>query len=333
MHTIISCEYLISPATCDTNDIESQIEDLALLSENLTDFLYAPVIEKDALATLLSLGFYPCERLFNKNISKLEDCYFSGNDVARLVNRILQRARCFTEIEQVLAEPVEISSNIETKNSERNEELNNLIFKIIIQNIYSGEGYHLLHFNKDGDANIINFKFVSDEIYTNQDIIKERIDLDQDFIFFNEYKALLSNLDGAKLYQHSLNESDIKLSFYVGALNNIKERNSEISRLKKFSFGEDFLETLSEHGCAPNQQFSPVFFDVIRCVISNNPKNEIKPFTVSSASNKQRAKGSFLANRTHITKGNPALRLMFWENENNEIIFSNVANKKDLTIL
>ena len=46
----------------------------------------------------------------------------------------------------------------------------------------------------------------------------------------------------------------------------------------------------------------------------------------------QECKGDALGWRTQITKGNPALRFMYWVDDE-RLILANVGNKKDLEIL
>ncbi|MNC68098.1 hypothetical protein D3C75_1186550 [compost metagenome] len=78
--------------------------------------------------------------------------------------------------------------------------------------------------------------------------------------------------------------------------------------------------------------FSSVLFDTVAHVLAGTPKSSLEIFTKSKDSAEPRMHGKLVAYRTHVTRGNRALRLMYWLAPSGVVIFANVGNKFDLEI-
>ncbi|WP_421260844.1 hypothetical protein [Aeromonas jandaei] len=331
MSAILSCEYLISPAICSPNEIDARVEDLLVISENINNKTLIPFIEENAIDTLVENNNYPCDRVFNENISKCTDNIYSGNDIAKVVNSILQKSSGFycqdkfcSEVDNLTITPYPFD---ETGRLDQT-----IIDMAIYLSLDLGE-FHLVHFNK---KNITEVKINAD-IST---IISDTLDtsslskLDNQINIPSSYKHYLSLMNGFPIYSSSQGELDLKLAIYIGALKLKREmgENYQDFSWDSFEVGDEFWASLHEHECLQTKKYASTAFDVICHLVANHPKNDINPFYELNNPEKQRERNGMKAWRTHVTKSGAALRLMYWQLPSGTIKLANVANKNDLVI-
>lgn len=332
MSAILSCEYLISPAICTPSDIDTRVEDLLIISESINSQTLTPFIEEDAIDTLVENNNYPCDRVFNENLSKCTDSIYSGNDIAKLVNSILQKSSSFdcqskfcSEVNNVTITPYPFD-NIGRLDK-------TVIDMAIYLSLEAGE-YHLVHFNEKN--NITKVKINAD-IST---IVSDTLDtsklskLDSQINILGSYKHYLSFIDGLSIYSLSKGNLDLKLAIYVGALKLKRERGENYQSFSwdSFEIGDEFWQSLNEHECLQKQKYTSTAFDVICHLVAKCPKNDENPFYELKNPEKQRERNGMKAWRTHVTKSGAALRLMYWLSSSGIIKLANVANKNELVI-
>lgn len=142
---------------------------------------------------------------------------------------------------------------------------------------------------------------------------------------------LLETSSALELWSKAETPHDIYVSILFGAYRIRKNivPFTTIKDLKRFSLGSDFQRSLIDHECSGTQRFSSVAFDVCCRVVAD--ANAIPIGIMGRPKQTFRQTDNAAACRTHITTGNPALRLMHWDHGNG-IEFSNVGYKKDLYI-
>ncbi len=96
-----------------------------------------------------------------------------------------------------------------------------------------------------------------------------------------------------------------------------------------FSVGSDFFSTLKSHQCAGDGNFHDRTLRSCVAYFTNPASIKRKQFRGVSL----RARDNAKAFRSHITEGNPTLRLLTWEIPGSKVEFANVGNKKELIIL
>jgi hypothetical protein len=290
------------------------------------------VIETDTLTKLTNLQYYPCPPIFKKNIPPELAEFFSPKDIAKVVHKIASMT-----VDQEFSLPESVAywnSKIVNPNligccHERSEALSQLIEDVFLANYIHEKSLSLLHHPLEEKINSVDF---SGEIaYSIPETLPPPPITVQNLVpVFSSYTDFLSKFDASETYSKANTELQIIDAFTLGAASVAKQH--EKKGLNSCTYGDHFFESLKEHQCAPGQRFSNTTFEVICHVIAGVEKYAHKPMYADLDKKEQLVKDGKLAWRTHITKGNPALRLMYWTFEG-KIIFANVGNKNALEIL
>lgn len=333
LNLLITNDYLISPAVCSESEIETRVDSLISLKKMLQEGKSGIFFEDHTVEALHHLKMFPCKGLFETNIRSFKgEPIYSGADIAKVVNNILSLLDCNNNsIPECLAEWEDktIEPQIDGVHHCRKEQLESLVEKVSISENITKQKISLLHhpLTKDQETveikgKITNFVPEIDKPFP--------LDWNEEINAFTDLKDFICEMDSLQIYNCSTSLAGIKAAIESGALRIIK--NNGKSSIHKFSFGENFLQSLNIHQCSPNERFANTAFDAICHVVAGVDKYEINPFYSDVNSKKQITSGDMYGWRTHITKGNPALRLMFWSKQN-EIIFANIGTKKELSIL
>ncbi|WP_256809214.1 hypothetical protein [Pseudomonas siliginis] len=339
MQAIIKYEYLLSPAFGSDADMLRLSSELEMLSEHIVADLEAPMIEEDTLNRMIEAGLYPSTDLFQERLSKLpKDFPYCAHDIVHIVNRIVQRGRCASNIASTLDvewQEKSLSPVFVNLLEHRACEMTALYENISISNALENQSYSTLYYcHRNINAfQKVSFQGIASDIYP--DIGYDLpLNVQADARIFHSYKKFLSEKDGLLLFSSS-NESNLKQAFYVGALNleSISGGMLNSKPWMDFDIGSSFYQSLVENECAPGMRFGSVLFDTIVHLLSGNPKSSLDIFTKTKGSDEPRMHGKLTAYRTHVTKGGRGLRLMFWQAASGVIIFANVGNKFELEIM
>ncbi|ARW12132.1 hypothetical protein [Acetobacter ascendens] len=141
-------------------------------------------------------------------------------------------------------------------------------------------------------------------------------------VFTNKFSELV--------WRKSSNSSGIYSAIWLGIGEYfVTSSEDPLKNFMNFSVGSDFFASLTLHQCAGNGRFHDRTLRSCVAYFTNPTSIKKRIFTGVSL----RARDSAKAFRSHITKGNPALRLLTWETPENRVEFANVGNKKELIIL
>ena len=338
MQAIIKYEYLLSTAFGSDADMLRLSSELEMLSEHIDADNDALMIEDDTLNRMIEAGLYPSIDLFNERLSKLPEGFpYCAQDIVHMVNRIVQRGRCASEIASTLDVEWQVKSLAPVFVNlleHRASEMTTLYEKIAISNFLENGNYSTLYFchRNVNSFQKISFQGVALDIYPDNGYTFP-LSINAEAKIFNSYKKFLSEKNGTLLFSSS-DENSLKKAFYVGALN-LESISGGILTSKPwrdFDIGQSFYQSLVENECAPGMRFGSVLFDTIVHILAGKPKSGLDIFTKSKDSDEPRMHGKLKAYRTHITKSGRGLRLMYWQASTGFIIFSNVGNKFELEI-
>lgn len=330
MQIVVSCDFLISPAFCSSDIFEDRVSDLVNIKRELEGGGTRVIIEKDTLTKLAELSYYPCAPIFKKNIPPHLVEFFSPKDIAKVVHNI---ASINAQAECVIPESVaywnkkEIDPTLDGCDHGRANAVFQLVEDIFLANFIHEKSLSFLHHPLDEKIKSIKF---TGEITNSIPEIQPPLPrtLENLVSVFSNYADFLSKFDASAAYSNATTEQQMLDAFALGAASIAKAHSKGLSN---YSFGDNFFETLDTHQCAPRQRFANTAFEVICHVIAGVEKYPHNPMYSDLDKKEQKTKDGKLAWRTHITKGNPALRLMFWTEDKNTII-ANVGNKKELEI-
>ncbi|WP_367598005.1 hypothetical protein [Pseudomonas fulva] len=331
MQIVVSCDYLVSPAFCDSSTLDTKIKDLVNLKREIDGANPRATIESDALLKLTALGYYPSTSLFKQNFAANESTEFSIKDVTKVVYHL---ASLTVEDEDFFPDCIaywnnkSIAPNIEGCSHERSQAICELVEKVFLVNHFHGKEFSILHHPLESNHKSVVF---SGEL-TNS--IPETppplpVSLQDSIAVFSEYSDFLSQFDATSAYSSAQNPEDIEEALTLGAIAIAK--NSGKSGIRKFEFGAAFIDSLYAHQSAPQQRFANTAFDVICHVIAGVEKYPHNPMYSDLDKKIQKIKDGKLAWRTHVTTGNPALRFMYWSGDGG-LTLANIGNKKDLEI-
>ncbi|WP_454746550.1 hypothetical protein [Ciceribacter selenitireducens] len=142
----------------------------------------------------------------------------------------------------------------------------------------------------------------------------------------------LADLAFAKeLWRSAQSAEELHMAISLGglALRRLKYPGANWDSLRAFSLGSEFAMSLRQHNCGGTQNFSNTTFDLCAQIIADIGLAKISP--MGRPQQKLRASDNARAFRSHITTGNPALRLLLWETAAG-LEFANVGPKKELYI-
>ena len=332
MQLVVSCDYLISPAFCEAEIFASKIGDLVAIKREMEGRTGKVLIERDSLSKLRELNYYPCAPLFNHNIPRELREEFSAKDIAKVIHNITSMSLednffasdCVAEWSaKVFSPTVNGSSHM------RQRPLEELLEDVFLANYLCSRSLSVLHHPLATDVVSVSITGDISECVPSAGSLPV-LALEEHISIFSEFNKFLSNFNAKELYESAVTEAQICEAFSIGAADVV--RRNGFGSVRKYDLGEDFLASLDAHQCGPGQRYSGTAFEVICHVIATVPKSPHKPMYSDMDKEIQEAKGDALGWRTHITTGNPALRLMFWTDDK-KVTLANVGNKKALEII
>lgn len=331
MQIVVSCDFLISPAFCAHHMFENRINDLITIKREMESGGKRVVIESETLIKLASLQYYPCAPIFKKNTPPELAEFFSPKDIAKVVHNI---ASMTVDQECSLPESVAywdaktIHPILSGCCHERSEAVLQLVEEVFLANHIHEKTLSILHHPVENNINSIDFSgIITHSIPETQPPTPIAV---QNYIpVFSSYTDFLLKFDASEAYSQAKTQSQIIDAFALGAASIATQHGK--NGIRVYTCGDHFFDSLNEHQCAPGQRFSNTAFDVICHVVAGVEKYTHNPMYSDLDKKEQIVRDGKHAWRTHITKGNPALRLMYWIEEGN-IIIANVGNKNALEI-
>ncbi|WP_459205915.1 hypothetical protein ACSMEV_15350 [Pseudomonas sp. MLB6B] len=310
------------------------VESLIAVKRELDNESSRVYIEDNALLKLKSLGQYPCARIFNHNIDPDSESEYSGQDIARIVNNILEMGfDPETCLPLCIAEWTDrqINPDLSGCAPERTLALESLVENISLASHIYDKSLSLLHYPVTENTSPIQ---ITGEICAIEPLTEDElpIQFNNALPVFKDFDQFSANVSGFALFEAADTPIKFKTAFHSGALSILKSRGSTATiGWDDFEFGTDFIETLISHQCGPKGRFAGTAYDVICHVIAGISKYELNPFYDDLDKKIQKTSYGQKAWRTHITKRHSALRLMYWSSENS-VQLANIGNKHDLTI-
>lgn len=337
---LISCDFLLAPAYCSTENIENTVINLVEFTQSMDALKKQPLLEINAMQKLLDRDDFPCESLFNKNISrnleKKDDAIYTGKDIARIVNKILSCGIDFDYESTMLwdCDKKNISPTFSGKCDDRVKELEKIIEEVSIYSEIENVEMSILHFCEKDIFKSVDF---SATINTTEPEISLKLPhtFTKTTKLFSDYRHHLADMPTSI---HLVNENSeiatIKEIIYCEALAGLHRRGESLKNISfnNFEIGHSFLASLKNNQCLYGQKFFGPCLASIVSALTNDPAYEISIFSKSEKPEEQRSHGEFYGYRCHVTKGGPALRLMFWRKKDGFIELANVGPKHELKI-
>lgn len=333
---LISYDFLLAPAYCEPDNIEYRVMSLIEYAQSMSALNKQPLLEIDAISKLIVAGKYPCENLFNNNLSRAEEIIYTGKDVARVVNTILTRGEDFIYENERLWDCVDKSliPSFVGIDRHRINELEEMVEGVSICNELESRNISILHFCP------VN-SFSETEFAATLTMVEPAPKLPLPHTFkktmkmFTDYRQYLASIPYEELL---LNDPEnvhlIREAIYCGTLHALKQRGVSLTHVNPTSFGlgAEFVSSLKANQCLLGQKFGGVCLSCIIAVLSDDPSYEINMFTKTDKREEQRTHGEYKAFRAHISKGGVGLRLMFWRRDDSYIELANVGPKQELKI-
>ena len=337
MQLVVSCDYLISPAYCSKEHLSACVDSLISLKRELDNGSESILIEENSLSKLEEIGCYPCSQIFNHHLKNIGNDDYSGREIARTINNILIQQMhdgnrlpvCVADWSTKLVEPTLLG-----RSKSRSDALADLLESMSLSIRFFDKNYAMLHHPTcEGDSVTFSGEMLS-ILPESEEALPQKIQATVPILI--DYKMFTISQNAFLLYGLATDEYSIKSALFSGANLIVSQRCSGRAPLKweDFSLGSGFFESLIANQCAPKQKYAGTAFDAICHALAGIGKYDLDPFWKDTTRKEQRSrKNGDLAWRTHITKGNPTLRLMYWKNESGEIELANVGKKNDLEIL
>lgn len=338
MTAVIKFEYLISPLICSGGQVEEHVNGMRLLKNLVASSSIDVKCEESILNNMVQAGYFPCAKILSDAFPGGEDCVHGAQDVAKLINNIIcDFDECSVEMTTHDIEWNEFKTvpTIETVSEERKKHVEIFLKNILSRKEFLNEEFSLFYSQRN-EALLQNQKFLLNgtigAIYPSDEIALP-LNLNNEVVAHGNLSDFIRSVDGYSLYTMANDLVSLKCALYCGCVNFLN-RNfpNESIEWDDFKIGEDFLRSLSMNQGALEQEFSSVVYETLIQVLCRHPKNEVKPFRVSSKSMEQRSYGDLKAYRTHITSSHQALRLMIWVDSNRIITLANIGPKFEESI-
>ncbi|HBA9728694.1 TPA: hypothetical protein J1455_004073, partial [Escherichia coli] len=267
-----------------------------------------------------------------------EDCVHSAQDVSKIINNIISHfEECNPEVtsHEIEWDSFTVVPPIETISDERKNNVEIFLRNILSRKFLLSEEFSFFYSQRNKpilQSQKFSLSGTISDIYP-ADSVAIPIELSNEIIAHGNINDFINNIDGYSLYKMASNISALKCALFFGCVNFLKNNyTGEKFEWDDFKIGADFFDSLLRHQGAFEQEFSSVVYETIVQVLCRHPKNEVKPFRVSSKSTEQRTHGDLRAFRTHITSRHQALRLMFWVDSNQIITLANIGPKFEESI-
>ena len=150
----------------------------------------------------------------------------------------------------------------------------------------------------------------------------------EDISLLSDLNEVFDETIGVSAWRTAENVEGLYSSLWVAAGAHAKTVGEAIPTDKVFVFGENFFTTASKNQCAKFGIFSPTALRT--CVLYLYEPIRVSRKTFHGP--KARAFDGALPYRSHITSGNPALRLLTWETAEGIVEFANIGPKKEMRV-
>lgn len=331
---VLTCDFLVSPAFASSDDIEQRVDDLNKIKRVLDRDDHLVVIEDAAVEKLVLANQFPADNLFQRHLEQAGVRAFSARDVAKTINRILDRA---TEVSRLVPQlEIDVASQhcapaFQGIEDARRECLENLLVNLATRKAASSVYPHVLH-----SCEINNFNSVTINLTLKYMFPEGGREFPWQFStildFSQRYADLLGAVDCDELYLRAVDASGYQFAIYLAARKRRLEEGLDVSEfaLGTFDLGTSFFASLERNQCAASQRFGRATFEAAAGLIAGLPKSEPKIFW--SNESEARKCNEYSAYRLHITKGNEGMRLMYWMSPTGRIVLANVGTKGQLVI-
>lgn len=332
MTLVVSCDFLVAPSVCLPGELTNCVESLISVKQQINEKNANIKIEPDVMGKLTNHDLFPCIKRFNRNIEALKDQkLYSGRDIAKLVNNILSKIdenNSFGHGYLVEWGEQAIQPTLNGSIPARKEELLDLVRNMSVTSWIHSIDLTMLHYPIEMDHSTVHLN-AEVKCIVPEDINETPFQIETSIPVLNNFENYLVKLNAFELFENSENEIALRDAIVAGSLS-ISQRGGS-GEVNKFRFGQRFLDTLNRNQCSPKKRFSGPTFDVICHVVAGVKKYEQKEFYNDPDKKIQLVRNGKTAWRTHITKGNPALRLMYWQ-DGDVIELANIGTKKELEI-
>lgn len=333
MTAVIKFEYLISPLICSGGQVDEHVNGMRLLKDLVTSSSIDVKCEESILNNMMQAGYYPCAKILSNVFPGGENCVHGAQDVAKLINNIICELDEFSvemtthDIEWDGFSTVPL---IETVSEERKNHVELFLKNILSRKEFLKEEYTFFYSQRNNPI-LQNQTFLLrgtiSELYPPSDVALP-LNLNGEIIAHGSLDDFIRSVDGYSLYKDANDSSSLKCALYCGCVNFLNNNfPTESIEWDDFKIGDDFLDSLLRNQGAMAQEFSSVVYETLIQVLCRHPKNEVKPFRISSRSTEQRVHGDLKAYRTHVTSRHQALRLMFWVDSDRIITLANIGSK------
>lgn len=336
MQAIATCEFLLSPALCESNVVDDFFLSLTQLHSDILHSSAPPLIEEDAYYKLVASDRFPTDKVFSQNIKENGVSVFTAQDITTLVNKILVDAKSLSDLDQYWVQEWQnllIIPPIGAVSEQRREELLEFFSTLAIYSLSSDKATCALHFeieasNETSLQGELVDAFPLDVVYP--------LNVSKVINVFPVYKNFLCVIGHEFFLSDVKSEYDFKLAIFAGALKMMSQSNHSTDQfeLDSFFIGRDFIDSLKRNQSYVSCTYFNVVFDTVINLLAGTPKNEVSPFRVGVNSTVQRLSSdkSMKAFRTHITSSGLALRLMYWQRNDGKILLANVGPKNECEI-
>jgi hypothetical protein len=333
---ILSCEFLMSPASADESVILEQIESLIEIKQLISSGDVAPILEDDALGKLTERSMYPSDGIFKGNMSRCNVAAFSSKDVTTAVNAILTHgSSCASTIpERLLEWTSRLFDPVFSKIPfDRKLELEELLERTATANRIDQLDLGVLFHCAINKFSTVDVRGTITSAYPETGLPLP-FDFDEPVSIYRSYKQYLASMDYHSIFDRVTAARDLRFCFYAGGLNKLKSKGQPLSNLSlnQIYIGTNFFESLKLNQSLPYQNFSYVTLDTVVDVLASYKVEQLTVFETSAGSGEARRRGSCTAFRVHVTKSAVALRLMFWVDDEGNIELANVGPKNELKI-
>lgn len=337
MNLVVSCDYLMSPANCSEEQLSEFVDSLVLINQALENGSGSILIEQNSAKKLEDLGCYPCAQSFNHNLHQLNNNEYTGKDIARTVTNILYKELnndadfpdCAVDWIVMSALPILVG-----RSEARNDALLEIVENISLSVHYFDKQYSIMHHPVCEGSNIIFHGVVGSIVPELSEKLPEEISTTIPVV--TDFEKFIGSRSAKVLFDEAVNEEDYISAFIAGAKSVIAQRGLQNAAptAQSFKIGPHFLASLVANQCGPGQSYSGPTFDAVCHLLAGVGKYELSEFWTDTNRKKQRTRSDgLLAWRTHITKGNPTLRLMYWRDEDGKVELANAGPKNELRIL
>ena len=334
--TLLSCEFIVSPSLSSESCVEDRIEDLVALRRAVREKVHAVLIEDQAMDKLVEEQKYPTQNLFEQSLRRAGIVSYSAQDVSKIVNNILSEAvEISSSKPDYLFEFVVSSCEPDFRGITpgRRDALLELLGIIAARSCWAGLRGGLLHTCNYNCFDRVRLQSQVHCVVPDQSV-KYPAQIVHDQLLFSSYGEWLDAQDPVAAYNDASCDDDVKFAIYLAARGKRKQAGADISdfTLKSFKLSNDFVASLARNQSCGRQKFGGAVLEAAADIVSGISVRDIGPFWSQESEGEARMRLDYEACRTHVTKGNEGMRLMFWRRADGHIVLANVGTKNELRI-